>query len=96
MSPESQLYKLQNRTPLTDRIQLWSTFIYCPLAHMVWSDTGFLGNMGVLDFAGGTPVHIVRNRGAQKFLFEKLNVSRFSRDMSLSSPQNSLCERDNR
>lgn len=25
---------------------------------MVWSDTGFLGNLGVLDFAGGTPVHI--------------------------------------
>jgi len=25
---------------------------------MVWSETGFLGNMGVLDFAGGTPVHI--------------------------------------
>lgn len=24
---------------------------------MVWSETGFLGNMGVLDFAGGTPVH---------------------------------------
>ncbi|KAN0095826.1 Ammonium transporter AmtB-like domain containing protein [Hyaloscypha variabilis] len=39
-------------------IFLWATFIYCPLAHMVWSDTGFLGNLGVLDFAGGTPVHI--------------------------------------
>lgn len=38
-------------------LKLWSTFIYCPLAHMVWSETGFLGNMGVLDFAGGTPVH---------------------------------------
>lgn len=38
--------------------QLWATFIYCPMAHMVWSDTGFLGEMGVLDFAGGTPVHI--------------------------------------
>ena len=37
-------------------LKLWSTFIYCPLAHMVWSDTGFLGELGVLDFAGGTPV----------------------------------------
>ncbi|TQB72600.1 hypothetical protein MPDQ_006733 [Monascus purpureus] len=37
---------------------LWSTFIYQPLAHMVWSGTGFLGELGVLDFAGGTPVHI--------------------------------------
>ncbi|KAH7324004.1 putative ammonium transporter [Rhexocercosporidium sp. MPI-PUGE-AT-0058] len=44
--------------PIIPFIFLWSTFIYCPLAHMVWSDTGFLGNMGVLDFAGGTPVHI--------------------------------------
>jgi len=44
--------------PLIPFIILWSTFIYCPLAHMVWSETGFLGQLGVLDFAGGTPVHI--------------------------------------
>lgn len=40
---------------------LWSTFIYCPLAHMVWAKGGFLGlygGMGALDFAGGTVVHI--------------------------------------
>jgi len=38
--------------------QLWSTFIYCPLAHMVWGG-GVLGEeLGVLDFAGGTPVHV--------------------------------------
>jgi ammonia channel protein AmtB len=42
--------------PLIPFIFLWSTFIYCPLAHMVWSETGFLGELGVLDFAGGTPV----------------------------------------
>ncbi|PWN52016.1 putative ammonium transporter [Violaceomyces palustris] len=39
-------------------ILLWSTFVYCPLARMVWADQGFLANLGVLDFAGGTPVHI--------------------------------------
>jgi len=44
--------------PLIPFIFFWSTFIYCPLAHMVWSETGFLANLGVLDFAGGTPVHI--------------------------------------
>jgi len=44
--------------PLIPFIFLWSTFVYCPLAHMVWSETGFLGELGVLDFAGGTPVHI--------------------------------------
>jgi Amt family ammonium transporter len=40
---------------------LWSTFIYCPMAHMVWAKGGLLGlygGMGALDFAGGTVVHI--------------------------------------
>ncbi len=53
---------------------LWVTFVYCPLAHMVWafdwfdpsvlaakrgtSAVGLLGKMGALDFAGGTVVHI--------------------------------------
>ena len=38
---------------------LWSLLIYSPIAHMVWSgDGGFLWDMGVLDFAGGTVVHI--------------------------------------
>ncbi|KRN98938.1 ammonia permease [Companilactobacillus kimchiensis] len=37
---------------------LWSLFIYYPLAHIVWSSTGFLAKMGVLDFAGGTVIHI--------------------------------------
>jgi len=36
---------------------LWVTFIYCPIAHWVWGG-GWMGNMGVLDFAGGTVVHI--------------------------------------
>lgn len=39
---------------------LWSTLVYLPVAHMVWGGPGSLmGNlMGVLDFAGGTVVHI--------------------------------------
>jgi Amt family ammonium transporter len=36
---------------------LWLTFVYAPVAHWVWGG-GFLGEMGVLDFAGGTVVHI--------------------------------------
>jgi Amt family ammonium transporter len=36
---------------------LWSLIVYSPLAHMVWGG-GFLGGNGVLDFAGGTVVHI--------------------------------------
>ena len=38
---------------------LWLTFVYLPMAHMVWSGPGsLLGDMGVIDFAGGTVVHI--------------------------------------
>jgi len=39
-------------------IVLWSTLIYCPLAHWVWADGGWLLKYGVLDFAGGTVVHV--------------------------------------
>jgi Amt family ammonium transporter len=37
---------------------LWATLVYDPLAHWVWAKGGWLGNLGVLDFAGGTVVHI--------------------------------------
>ncbi|MCP9769808.1 ammonium transporter [Lacihabitans sp. LS3-19] len=37
---------------------LFSIFIYAPLAHMTWASGGFLFEMGVLDFAGGTVVHM--------------------------------------
>jgi ammonium transporter, Amt family len=37
---------------------LWATFVYGPIAHWVWGVGGWLRNMGVLDFAGGTVVHI--------------------------------------
>ena len=36
---------------------LWSLIVYAPIAHWVWGG-GFLGDWGVLDFAGGTVVHI--------------------------------------
>ncbi len=51
-------------------VVLWMTIVYFPIAHMVWyfagpdflpdakTDAGFLFNMGALDFAGGTVVHI--------------------------------------
>jgi Amt family ammonium transporter len=37
---------------------LWSTLVYSPLAHWVWGVGGWLRNLGALDFAGGTVVHI--------------------------------------
>ncbi|MBI3548832.1 MAG: ammonium transporter [Elusimicrobia bacterium] len=39
-------------------IILFSIFIYCPLAHWTWHPQGFLHKWGVLDFAGGTVVHM--------------------------------------
>ncbi|WP_149178913.1 ammonium transporter [Streptomyces sp. TRM49041] len=43
-------------------ITLWVTVVYFPVAHWVWGDGGWLFDMGVIDFAGGTAVHI--NAGA--------------------------------
>jgi ammonium transporter, Amt family len=37
---------------------LWATFVYDPIAHWVWAKDGWLRNLGALDFAGGTVVHI--------------------------------------
>lgn len=37
---------------------LWSTLVYAPVCHWVWGVGGWLRNMGALDFAGGTVVHI--------------------------------------
>ncbi|MDY0242268.1 MAG: ammonium transporter [Rhodospirillaceae bacterium] len=39
-------------------ITAWLILVYAPIAHWVWAPTGFLAGAGVLDFAGGTVVHI--------------------------------------
>jgi Amt family ammonium transporter len=39
-------------------IVLWATLVYDPIAHWVWGVGGWLHNLGALDFAGGTVVHI--------------------------------------
>ena len=44
-------------------IVLWVTIVYAPLAHWVWGG-GWLGELGALDFAGGTVVHISAGAGA--------------------------------
>jgi Amt family ammonium transporter len=36
----------------------WATLVYAPVAHWVWSPDGWLAGLGVLDFAGGTVVHL--------------------------------------
>lgn len=54
-------------SPFTDRgkfvswgvfIFLWGIFVYSPIAHWVWASGGWLFNLGALDFAGGTVVHV--------------------------------------
>ncbi|HVZ43863.1 MAG TPA: ammonium transporter [Ramlibacter sp.] len=39
-------------------IGLWSLLVYAPVAHWVWEPGGWLAQMGVLDFAGGSVVHV--------------------------------------
>lgn len=43
---------------------LWATLVYDPIAHWTWNTTGWANVHGVLDFAGGTPVHISAGGGA--------------------------------
>ena len=43
-------------------VVLWATIVYFPVAHWVWGDGGWAFDLGVIDFAGGTAVHI--NAGA--------------------------------
>ena len=45
--------------PLLLFLVLWSCIVYFPIAHMVWNVNGFLFQKGVLDFAGGTVVHVL-------------------------------------
>lgn len=46
---------------------LWATLVYDPLCHWVWGQGGWLKSMGVLDFAGGTVVHIAAGFSALAF-----------------------------
>jgi ammonium transporter, Amt family len=48
-------------------VLLWATFIYDPVAHWVWGTGGIFRQLGVLDFAGGTVVHILAGFSALAF-----------------------------
>ncbi len=70
-------------------VLIWSTFIYSPLAHMVWGIGGFLGlygGLGALDFAGGTVVHI--SSGVSALVAAILLKPRRAHPHNLSSPHN--------
>lgn len=38
---------------------LWSTLVYNPVWHWVWSESGWIAGLGAIDFAGGTVVHLI-------------------------------------
>jgi Amt family ammonium transporter len=46
---------------------LWTTLVYAPVAHWVWGVGGILRQLGTLDFAGGTVVHITAGFSALAF-----------------------------
>lgn len=43
---------------------VWTTLVYCPVAHWMWSSGGWLNKLGAVDFAGGIVVHIIAGMSA--------------------------------
>ena len=64
----------------------WATFIYDPLCHWVWGMGGFLKELGVLDFAGGTVVHI--NAGIAALVTAIVLGKRINLDKNMPTPHN--------
>jgi ammonium transporter, Amt family len=67
-------------------ILLWSLFVYNPVCHWVWGVGGWLRNMGALDFAGGTVVHI--NAGIAALVLALLVGKRKNLDKNIPAPHN--------
>ncbi|MEI8348933.1 MAG: ammonium transporter [Candidatus Omnitrophota bacterium] len=65
---------------------LWATFVYDPLCHWVWGVGGWLRNLGALDFAGGTVVHI--NAGIAALVTALIIGKRKNLDSNLPAPHN--------
>ena len=64
----------------------WSLIVYVPVAHWVWEGTGWLFNMGALDFAGGTVVHI--NAGVAGLVAALMIGKRVGYGRELMAPHN--------
>jgi ammonium transporter, Amt family len=65
---------------------LWLTLVYAPVCHWVWGMGGFLRNMGALDFAGGTVVHI--NAGIAALVTALMIGRRKNAEKHVPSPHN--------
>lgn len=67
-------------------IVLWSLCVYVPLAHWVWGDGGWIADLGALDFAGGTVVHV--SAGVSALVAALYLGPRRPRPRSRSAPHN--------
>ncbi len=65
---------------------LWLTFVYAPVCHWVWAIGGFIRDMGALDFAGGTVVHI--NAGIAALVTAIMIGRRKNTQKNIPSPHN--------
>jgi Amt family ammonium transporter len=65
---------------------LWATFVYDPICHWVWGVGGWLRNLGALDFAGGTVVHI--NAGTAALVTALIIGRRKNLDSNTPAPHN--------
>jgi len=65
---------------------LWATFVYAPLCHWVWGIGGWLRNLGALDFAGGTVVHI--NAGIAALVTALILGKRVNLNKNVPTPHN--------
>ncbi len=65
---------------------LWATFVYDPVCHWVWGIGGFLKDLGALDFAGGTVIHI--NAGIAALVTALIIGKRKNLDSNVPTPHN--------
>jgi len=65
---------------------LWATFVYDPVCHWVWGIGGWIRNLGALDFAGGTVVHI--NAGIAALATALVIGRRKNLDKDVPAPHN--------
>ncbi|KAI9473979.1 MAG: ammonium transporter AmtB-like domain-containing protein [Benjaminiella poitrasii] len=67
-------------------IFIWTTLVYDIITNWVWSSTGWLYNLGVMDYAGGTPVHI--SSGLAAVAYAMVVGKRRDYNESVNTPHN--------
>jgi Amt family ammonium transporter len=67
-------------------VVLWSTLVYSPIAHWVWDPNGWIRQLGAIDFAGGTVVHV--SAGLSALAAALVVGPRFKREKIEGKPSN--------